>query len=1178
MPYIKKIELRNFKSFGLKNTVISLDRGFTAITGPNGSGKTNIVDAVLFGLGETSSRRLRADSFSKLIFNGNGKSKSKPRSARVVIQFDNSDGKIPIDTKTVTISRIVYVNGQSEYRINGRKTSRGRILELLSIAGINPSGHNIVPQGTITKLTDISPVERRKIIEDLIGISLYNAEKAEAEEKLEKAENAINTAMGRVEEVQKRIDELERERNDLLRYEFIKKDIRRLEAMIRSYKVKDLESKIREKTRAAEDIQRELEELGRERSRLKESRLNLEQEWQKITSTVVEEKRSELLNVQMMISEIKGRINELNEAIDRYKSLHQELGLTRQERANKLRDLKRQIEESRERIEALSKYVSTLNGDVQAKQSEYDALSSKVKEERSKIAEQSREISELEEKLNELYPRIVDKRDLINRKENRIQTLNEERNRTIELADRYRVSIEEMKNSLNELRKFMEEESGRLKEAERLIERKMKKKNELLNALSEAEKVAELARESIIEFNSQRKLKDKIEEIENSLKHIEELAKLGVIDGIYGRLKNLIRVNKKYLKAIEAAADGWLDALVVKDYDAAFTCSEVLKKLKLAKIKIIPLEGVRRSLPIEVPDEEGIIGLASDFIRTRKPYRTAVLFVFGDTLLAQDYKTAFYLSQNGYRAVTVEGEVFNPRGGLELGYYRSPIDLSKIIPSEKAVKSLEKIVEALRTHLSNRRRYISSIDEEIESIRVDIAKTGEVIRNIENEVKRTEVKISKTQENLKALEAKVKDIEKEIEELKASKSMEEKELQDLESMFKGLQERLDILRSETDSTRIEEREDQAAEVLNDLVKLKDELSDRQRELTIAKMNLENILKASYEEAETDISKITSQLEELEIKIAKANEERKSLEPKLRELEAKKEELMEAVSKAKGEAEKFALKVKEIDKRLSEVEKLYHEKSEALNDLRLKIQRDELELKQQLQRLHELDFDKPMDVSAEQVASAESSLKMMRKELAEIGAVNQLAYTQYEDQISRYKELSVRLNELEMERQSIIEFMEEIEKRKKKAFMDAFNQINESLSYYFGKLTGGGKAYMKLENPDDPFSGGVDMIVQFPNKPEILVSGASGGERSVASVAFLFAIQKLNPASFYLLDEVDAHLDSFHVAKLSELLVEESSKSQFLVITLKPEMASRAQKIYGVYERNGVSNIVSATIK
>jgi chromosome segregation protein len=154
-------------------------------------------------------------------------------------------------------------------------------------------------------------------------------------------------------------------------------------------------------------------------------------------------------------------------------------------------------------------------------------------------------------------------------------------------------------------------------------------------------------------------------------------------------------------------------------------------------------------------------------------------------------------------------------------------------------------------------------------------------------------------------------------------------------------------------------------------------------------------------------------------------------------------------------------------------------------------------------------------------------------------------------------------------------MDEIERRKRKVFMEAFEKINNNLGIYFGRLTGSGVANLKLENADEPFSGGIDMIVQFPNKPSIVVSGASGGERSVAAVAFIFALKDFTPASFYILDEVDAHLDAFHVARLAEVLLEESEKTQFIAITLKPEMVNKAQKVYGVYERNGVSNVISA---
>lgn len=207
--------------------------------------------------------------------------------------------------------------------------------------------------------------------------------------------------------------------------------------------------------------------------------------------------------------------------------------------------------------------------------------------------------------------------------------------------------------------------------------------------------------------------------------------------------------------------------------------------------------------------------------------------------------------------------------------------------------------------------------------------------------------------------------------------------------------------------------------------------------------------------------------------------------------------------------------------------------------------------------------------------AETTIRMMQFEMDRIGAINQLASQHYADQISRYRELSVRLNELEREKQAIVAFMDEIEAKKRKVFMTAFDKINASLTVYFAKMTGGGTATLKLENLEDPFLGGIDMLVQFPNKPSIIVSGASGGERSISAVAFIFSLKEFSPVSFYILDEVDAHLDAFHTTRLAETILEEAGKTQFIVISLRPEMVNKAQKVYGVYERNGISNVVTA---
>jgi chromosome segregation protein len=249
----------------------------------------------------------------------------------------------------------------------------------------------------------------------------------------------------------------------------------------------------------------------------------------------------------------------------------------------------------------------------------------------------------------------------------------------------------------------------------------------------------------------------------------------------------------------------------------------------------------------------------------------------------------------------------------------------------------------------------------------------------------------------------------------------------------------------------------------------------------------------------------------------------------------------------------------------------------LNQVQLNVQTSLLQLDQHRNQLRQFGYEQPLEVTPKQVQEAETSIRMMQFELERIGAVNQLALSHYAEQISRYKELSIRMNELEKEKQAIVQFMDEIEQKKRKIFLDAFEKISLDLQEYFAKLTGGGTATLKMENPDEPFGGGIDMIVQFLNKPSIVVSGASGGERSVAAVAFIFALKGFTPASFYVLDEVDAHLDAFHVSKLADLLLEESEKTQFITITLKPEMVNKAQKVYGVYERNGVSNVIATNL-
>ena len=1176
MPYIKKIELKGFKSFGPQTVKVALDKGFTAVTGPNGSGKTNIVDAVLFALCELSTRRLRAENSAKLIFHGSEKAGlERAKIAKVIIQFDNTDGRMPVDTTTVTISREVYRNGQSVYRLNGRRISRAHILEVLSMAGISSTSQNIILQGTITRLADISSVERRKIIEDLVGIAQYDAEKAEAEEKLRAADISMRTAMGRIDEVQKRVDDLERERNELLRCSFIQDEIKKFEAVKLSHDMAQIQKKVEEDSLQADKVRIRVEKLRQLREERRSKRRDVEGEWRKLSSEIVEEGGSQVLKVQIRIGELKSKLTELTTKITSGKTSLEGLKRIRENNLQQYQTIRNEIRENRLRIKKLRSEYEGFFNQINAKQAEHDALVDETAQLWENLGENSKKIREIEQQLDDYYKRLtflrsehVKSQTGIKIRTRRFKDLNERKGN-------FASTLSELEKSLAELEKVQKEQKTQLKSLERMLERRIAQKEGIEGEISEAGKIADSARTAVIEFVTQRELAETVASEEKALRTIEELGALGVIPGVYGRLRNLIKIDKAYQQAIEATAVGWLDAIVVKDFDAAFTCTETLRRMKLGRIKIIPLQGTLNPKHLKIPEKEGVTGAASFFVKYEKHYEPAIHFVFGDTLIVSDDKTAFALSSEGYRAVTVNGDLYEIGGAFESGYYRAPIDFSTIIPSETAIKSLDEAVKALQQHLSRRGSDVNSFEEEIDKTRVEIAHLSEAITTLDRELTRVKRSVKRTKANIKRVNHHIERLNKEIENEKTQMWLHRAERSSIQKEMRKLQNELASLRRKTDPSNIQEMEVKRERLAEESITLRQKLGTIQTEISTLQSQFDNVLRVGYQNAKIQLAKVEQQLRKVEKEVEEALQERESLKQELAELEKSRVELSKTVLSARDEAKKFTAQIDDIDKELHKLDPEYEQADRLLNQVQLNIQTSTLQFEQYRNQLRQFGYEQPLVVTPRQVEEAETSMRMMQFELERIGAVNQLALSHYAEQISRYKELSLRMNELEREKQAILEFMDEIERKKRKVFIESFEKVNANLAKYFSKLTGGGNATFKLESPDEPFSGGIDMLVQFPHKPSIVVSGASGGERSVATVAFIFALQEFTPASFYILDEIDAHLDAFHVSKLADLLLEESEKTQFIVITLKPEMVNKAQKVYGVYERNGVSNVISA---
>ena len=1175
MPYIKKIELKGFKSFGPQTIKINLDKGFTAVTGPNGSGKSNIMDAVLFSLGELSTRRLRAENAAQLIFHGSEKAgQERAKMAKVVIQFDNTDGTMPVDTTTVTISREVFRNGQSVYRLNGRRMTRAYITETLSMSSISSMSQNIIPQGTLTRLTDLNSLERRRIIEDLVGIGQYDSEKAEAEEKLRSADISIRTAMGRIDEVQKRLDDLERERNQLLRYNFIQSETKKFQAIKISSDITQLNNKINESTGQTEKVKARVDKLKDQRDIRRSKRHEIEAEWRKLSGENLEAGGSEVLKVQITIGDLKSKLSELSTRINSGQGSFESLKRVRENNIAQQENLRKEIRENRLKIRVFRNEYNKIKEQIDQKELDHEVLAKQTAELWGGLDNNNQEIHLKQATLESHVKRLAYLRSEYTKDKAALRVCSGRLKNLSVRKEKFQTSLAEIEKSLSELEQVQKDQRIQFKNLEHIIERKKIQKETVEKEITEAEKIASSAKDAVVEFATQRDLAATIAAEEKALRSIEEMGNVGAIVGIHGRLRELIKIDKNYRKAIEAAATGWLDALVVANIDAAFTCTETLRRMKLGRIKIIPLQGAISVKNKATPNREGVVGALSSFMKYDTNYALAVNYVFGDTVVVSNDKTAFALSNEGYRAVTTSGDLYEP-GAFEGGYYRAPIDFSTIIPSENALKSLDEAVKALQTHLTQRGTDIVGIEEEIERSKIEITRLSDSIATLDREIVRIRRGVKRTQFNIRHTEKLGGKLEREAAAYKGRMSMYKNERNSMRRDDQKLRADIVNLRLKTDVAHIQELEVQREKLGEELNNFRQKSGSTQTEISTYQSQFDRVLRNGYRNIKIQIVKVEQQQRKIEKEVSDAIQERETIKKELEEQDKSRVELSKAVFSAREESKKFTSQIDSIDSDLRTLDSEYEQAERLLNQLQLNMETSQLRLQQLQFQLRQFGYEQPLETNQKQVEDAETTIRMMQFEMERIGAINQLALSHYSDQISRYRELSVRLNELEREKQAIVQFMDEIEAKKRKVFMTAFDKINIGLKYYFSKLTGGGEATLKLENPEEPFTGGIDMIVQFPNKPSIVVSGASGGERSVSAVSFIFSLKEFTPASFYILDEVDAHLDAYHTTKLAEVLLEEAAKMQFVVISLRPEMVNKAQKVYGVYERNGVSNVVTA---
>jgi chromosome segregation protein len=1167
MVLIKRLEIRNFKSFGEKPLSLKFEPGLTVITGPNGGGKSNLIDAILFALGENSPKALRVNKLSSLIYDGG---ENKPPSARVTVVFDNSDNSIPIDSETVTITREMDQKGESTYYLNGKKTSRNVVTEILDLALITYEGFNIVPQGMVMRISEMLPDERRGLIEEIAGVSSFDAKKAEALKQLQEADMKLQVAMARIGEIEHRVYALEGERNDQLRLRHLEDEIRWVKALIASRNIDLARRRKREEEAKAKENSAKLQELNSRLNDLMAEIARVEEEKKNFLTTVVDSSGGRLVELQSRIGKLlyeEERIrSEKAKASRRLLELEEVLPRLREERQTLLAEkesLEKQIKEDEQKLKALEGEKAALERNIAHLQKEKERLQREIQTLNGRVEKLKVGQGRLAARLAELRAQVELDKQKLNMLEENLRSIKERSTSFLE-------TLSNLEHNLKQILQFKESEEKTLTQLKEEAEALTKRREAVEKEVEAAIEVLERASKKLLQLDTQRLTLEKIAPEEVSVNLLIQAAKDGAVEGVIGRFRDLISFKDEYKAAILAAAGDWCDALVVADVKAILRVAEVAKKLKVKRLKLIPLAEVSESEAVKPPMLEGIIGALAEYVDCDASFRGLVNFILGDVVLAETPRYAYLASQRGLRAVTLQGLLFEPMSrGFTIGFSDKLEALSTMLGDMSGKEEVAKALQALREMIRKRKANLAALDKELTRLKEEQIKKRIRVERIEAEA----AALSKAVERYSKLGNKVKRrIAVEEQKVEAMRKRIDRRLQTIgrvEAMLKTVDERIKELASKIPL----EEERRTSEEIAAKQKIVEELAAQIREhitaLAKKKSDLEYRLMPSIQDIEQKIQRCSTEAEELDALIKSSEERLKTIYQDLHSLREEEAILLQRSRQSRALIEEYENKLKHLR---SQEEALRRSISLVERELVLNNRNLEMLADAENRYLSELSIYGYTD-PLEYFDGVDELLKKLSEEYEELRRqVNLLADTHYKEAYVGYKNLSERRNQLEVERDKIIEFIEKVEAEKKRVFMNTFEKIDRELRTVFSKLTGG-SAWLEIENPDDIFNSGVFLMTQFPNKLPRESSTVSGGEKTIAAVSFILAIQAVHPSPFYLFDEIDAHLDAVNAEKVAALLKERAEKAQIIAISLRDTFIAKADMVYGVYMVKGVSNVV-----
>lgn len=1154
--YIKELELKNFKSFG-KRVQIPLRNDFIAVTGPNGSGKSNIVDALLFALCLSNSRAMRAERLPDLIYRGDDG--HNPDFAEVKIRLDNSSRDMPIDTDTIEVCRKIKVNNDkyaSSYYFNGKSCTHGELLDNLSKAGINPESYNIVMQGDVTRIIEMTSVERRKIIDEIAGVAEFDEKKRKSLEELEVVKERIGRVDIILEEVGFQAEKLKSERDRALSYQAHRDELRRQEAFLLLARLS--ESKIEMMALGAECsvLKGKMEKLG-EKSGLKRAELSsLDDRLKGLNSEIAFKGEDEQLAVKRRIEELKGEKAREEGRSDLADKTLEEVDAQQKVAFIQIGKLQAEIDELSEKMRDTSLRGASLQGEL---------------EDQIEIAKAAQEtISKVDAQYSLLKDQLAGNMRLKEEAKAKLADLIRERDRLLDAARRGTTEREELTAAISAIQsanaaaeRELEEIKAQLAELNKAAYEMEKDRDDLEGAkLKIRREIAESDREMQKLQGEYAKADARLRATEDrsgysrSVEAIRSAMKKQTLQGLYGTIAELGDVSPKYSAALEVAAGARLQSIVAHTDEDASAAIDYLKRTQIGRATFLPLNRLENGQLLDKPSRPGVVDYALNLVDFDPKFAPAFWYVFRDSLVVETLSDARKL-MGRYRMVTLDGDLVEKSGAMTGGHYKSRL---KFAADESA--RLARISEQISRADANRNAKLNRLDEIEEKISTIDRDIDELDKAISKKTFRIEELQRARPGQEEAIREKHDRLEKMGEEsrgLKEKLDALERDIHAVESDLGECQKKIDGIELELAGSNIPQLAATATAADAEIKRLQDRIREIDSEILKDKIRSEGLAEKVLE--------IFSRREALEVHKNQAVERKSAaaerilaIEAELGKVAARESEIELELHGLKGErgelGERLLVLQKEIDqldREMDKTEASFTATGGAAASARAKVESLKAEIES---RGVSSDQEPP---SSEMVAEKIKSLEMAMQELEPI---NMLAIEEYDRVQKRFNILQDRRETLSNERESIIDKLNRYDEMKKDAFLSAFREVNRNFKEIFQDLSKG-DGELIMEFPEDPLGGGMTIKARPAGKPFHRLEAMSGGEKSLTALSFIFAIQMFRPAPFYAMDEIDMFLDGVNAERVAKLIKKISGKAQFIVVSLRKPMIQQAKYTIGV---------------